>query len=144
MKILILGGTQFIGRHITLAFFAAGHAVSVLTRGLSPDDLPPEVERLHGDRDEGLAGLPALASRTWDACIDVSGYTPRQVRPSAELLRAQVQRYVFISSVSVYGDTRRRPVLETDPLLAAAAEDVTEINGETYGPLKVTWAWGRK
>ena len=138
MKILILGGTQFIGRHLTLAFLAAGHTVSVLTRGLSPDDLPPEVERLRGDRDQGLAGLHALSDRTWDACIDVSGYTPRQVRPSAELLRTQVQRYVFISSVSVYGDTQRRPVLETDTLLPAAAEDVTEINSETYGPLKVT------
>ena len=138
MKILILGGTQFIGRHMTLAFLAAGHTVSVLPRGLSPDDLPLEVERLRGDRDRGPAGLQALTDRTWDACIDVSGYTPRQVRPSAELLRAQVQRYVFISSVSVYGDTQRRPVLETDPLLPAEAEDVTEINGETYGPLKVT------
>ena len=138
MKILILGGTQFIGRHMTLAYLAAGHTVSVLTRGLSPDDLPPEVERLRGDRDQGLAGLAALSNRTWDACIDVSGYTPRQVRPSAEFLRNQVQRYVFVSSVSVYGDTRHRPVRETDPLLPAAAEDVTEVNGETYGPLKVT------
>ena len=90
MKILILGGTQFIGRHLTLAFLAAGHTVSVLTRGLSPDDLPPEVERLRGDRDGGPAGLQALSDRTWDACIDVSGYTPRQVRPSAELLRIRV------------------------------------------------------
>ena len=137
MNILMLGGTQFIGRHMTLAFLAAGHAVTVLTRGLSPDDLPLEVERLRGDRDQGLAGLTALSDRNWDACIDVSGYTPRQVRPSAELLRTQVQRYVFVSSVSVYGDTQHRPVLETDPLLPAAAGDVTEINGETYGPLKV-------
>ena len=137
MNILILGGTQFIGRHMTLAFLAAGHAVTVLTRGVSPDDLPPEVERLRGDRDGGLAGLQALGDRTWDACIDVSGYTPRQVQPSAELLRTQVKQYVFISSVSVYGDTQRRPVLETDPLLPAAAENVTDINGETYGPLKV-------
>ena len=83
MKILILGGTQFIGRHMTLASLAAGHTVSVLTRGLSPDDLPSEVERLRGDRDQGRAGLAALTDRTWDACIDVSGYTPRQVRPSA-------------------------------------------------------------
>lgn len=138
MNILMLGGTQFIGRHMTLAFLTAGHTVSVLTRGRSPDDLPPEVERLRGDRDQGLAGLAALTDRTWDACIDVSGYTPRQVRPSAELLRTQVQRYVFVSSVSVYGDTQHRPVLETHPLLPAAAEDVTEITGETYGPLKVT------
>lgn len=137
MKILVLGGTQFIGRHITLALLEAGHSVSTLTRGLSPDELPPEVERLRGDRDQGTAGLQALVGRHWDACIDVSGYTPRQVRPSAELLHGLVERYVLISSVSVYGDTRRRPVVETDPVLPPAGEDVTEIDGETYGPLKV-------
>ncbi|ULH17913.1 NAD-dependent epimerase/dehydratase family protein (plasmid) [Deinococcus sp. KNUC1210] len=99
--------------------------------------ISPDVERLRGDRDQGLAGLHALRNRTWDACLDVSGYTPRQVRPSAECLRTQVQRYVFISSVSVYGDPQHRPVVETDSLLPPAADDETEITGETYGPLKV-------
>lgn len=138
MRILVLGGTQFIGRHIVETLLAAGHTVSILTRGKSPDELPPQVERLRGDRDEGAAGLEALLGRTWEACVDVSGYTPRQVRASAERLRDSVGRYVFVSSIAVYRDTPDRPVLETFPLMMPAAEDVTEVNGETYGALKVT------
>jgi len=138
MDILILGGTRFVGRHIVEALLDGGHRVSVLTRGKSPDELPASVERLQGDRDQGAAGLAALGSREWDACVDVSAYTPKQVRPSAELLRARVGRYVFISTVSVYVDSSDVPVVETHPLLPEAAEDVTDITGETYGPLKVT------
>jgi 2'-hydroxyisoflavone reductase len=138
MKVLILGGTQFLGRHIVECLLEAGHSVSILNRGLSPGDLPSHVERLRGDRDAGTAGLAALIGRTWDACIDVSGYTPRQVRPSAELLRTAVGRYVFISAVRVYGDPQRRPVDETQPRQPPAAEDVVEINDETYAALKVT------
>jgi len=69
--------------------------------------------------------------------VDVSGYTPRQVRPSAETLRASVNRYVFVSAVSVYGDPDRRPVRESQPRIPPASEDVTDVNGETYGALKV-------
>jgi len=138
MRILILGGTQFIGRHIVEAFLAAGHTVSILTRGQTVDPLPDSVERLRGDRDAGDAGTAALIGRSWDACVDVSGYTGGQVRASAEYLRARVKHYVYISAVSVYGDPDVRPVLETHPLLPPAPEDVTEVNGETYGPLKVT------
>jgi Nucleoside-diphosphate-sugar epimerases len=137
MRVLILGGTQFVGRHIAEAFLNAGHAVSILTRGVTPDPLPAAVERLRGDRDAGDSGLDALGDRSWDACIDVSGYTPRQVRPSAVRLRDRVARYVFVSAVSVYGDPDRRPVREDQPLLPPAAEDVTEIDAGTYGPLKV-------
>lgn len=138
MRILVLGGTRFIGRHIVEALLAAGHDVSMLSRGKSVDELPVGIERLRGDRDAADHALPALDGRTWDACVDVSGYTPRQVRPSAEALRGRVHRYVFISTVSVYQDSNDVPVVETHPLLPAADESVTEINGETYGPLKVT------
>ncbi|GAA5514321.1 hypothetical protein Dcar01_03076 [Deinococcus carri] len=138
LHVLVLGGTQFVGRHIVEALLAAGHRVSVLTRGRTLDELPETVERLKGDRDEGQAGLTALSGRTWDACVDVSGYTPRQVRASAERLRDSVQRYVFISTGSVYAEQHRHPIREDDPLLPAAAEDLTEVTGETYGPLKVT------
>ncbi|HEU4327529.1 MAG TPA: NAD-dependent epimerase/dehydratase family protein [Roseiflexaceae bacterium] len=137
MHILILGGTQFIGRHIAEELLAAGHRVTTLTRGRTPDALPAAVERLRGDRDAGADGLAALAGRSWDACVDVSGYTPRQVRPSAAALRDRVERYVFVSAVSVYGDPQERPVRESHPRLPPAAEDVTEIDGATYGPLKV-------
>ena len=137
MRVLILGGTQFLGRHIVETLLAAGHAVSVLNRGSSPDRLPPTVGRLRGDRDEGPPGLQALMGQTWDVCVDVSGYTPRQVRASAEALRANVKRYVFISAVSVYGDPQDRPVRETHPRLPPAGEHVIDVNGETYGALKV-------
>src|SRR3954452_19102202 len=137
MDILVLGGTRFVGRHIVEALLDGGHRVSVLTRGSSPDELPASVERLRGDRNEGAGGLAALSGRTWDACVDVSGYTPAQVRPSAESLHDRISRYLFISTVSVYVDSGDTPVLETHPLLPEAAEDVTEITGETYGPLKV-------
>lgn len=138
MNILVLGGTRFIGRHIVDALHAGGHRVSVFTRGKSADELPADVERLHGDRNDSQQGLAALDGQRWDACVDVSGYTPRQVRPSAERLRAQVGRYLFVSTVSVYEDSNDTPVLESRPLLAPAADDVTEITMETYGPLKVT------
>ncbi len=137
LNILILGGTVFIGRHVAEELLAAGHRVSILTRGRSPDALPAEVERLRGDRDAGAEGLTALAGHSWDACVDVSGYTPRQVQPSAAVLRGNVGRYVFISAVSVYGDPQERPVRESHPRLPPAAEDVAEIDGATYGPLKV-------
>lgn len=138
LNVLVLGGTQFVGRHIVEALLAGGHRVTVLTRGRTPDELPETVERLKGDRDERTAGLAALEGGTWDACVDVSGYTPRQVRASAEALRDRVGQYVFVSTVSVYAEQGRHPVREDDPLLPAAAEDVTEVTGETYGPLKVT------
>ncbi len=138
MNLLVLGGTRFIGRHIVETFLDAGHHVSVFVRGKSPDELPAAVERLRGDRNDGVAGLDALTDRTWDACVDVSGYTPRQVRPSAELLEGRVGRYVFVSTVSVYEDTADVPIRETHALLPEAAEDVTEVTGDTYGPLKVT------
>jgi len=137
MKILILGGTRFIGRHIAEILSAAGHTVSLFNRGQSPDELPATVERLRGDRDQGLAGLAALQERTWDVCVDVCGYTPQRVRPSAELLHGKVWRYVFVSTVSVYGDPLERPVLETHPRLPPADETVTEVDDKTYGPLKV-------
>jgi len=138
MRVLILGGTQFVGRQIVETLLSAGHMVSILTRGLSPDELPSQVERLRGDRDKGALGLEALAGHYWDVCVDVSGYTPRQVRPSAERLQKSVKRYVFVSAVSVYGEPSQRPVRETHPRLPPASEDVTEVNAETYGALKVT------
>jgi len=138
MKILVLGGTQFVGRHIVEAMVEAGHFVTILNRGKTADALAAQVERLRGDRDEGIAGLDALNDRSWDVCVDVSGYTARQVRSSAEKLRKNVGHYVFISAVSVYGDPARGPVRETHPRSTPAGEDVTEIGGDTYGPLKVT------
>lgn len=133
----MLGGTRFVGRHIAEAFLQAGHTVTVFNRGKTADELPKSVKHLLGDRNDGAAGLSALEQHSWDACIDVSGYTPRQVRASAEALKGRVGRYVLISTGSVYAEQGRHPICEDDPLLPAAAEDVTEVTGELYGPLKV-------
>jgi len=138
VKVLVLGGTQFIGRHIVDALVAGGHQITTFTRGVTSDDLPSGVERLIGDRDQGPAGLSALDGGSWDACVDVSGYTAVHVRSATSALRDSVDRYVYISAVSVYGDPVDRPVTEDHPTIAPAPEDVTEVNGDTYGALKVT------
>ncbi len=138
MNILVLGGTRFVGRHIVETLVMAGHRITVLNRGTTPDELPAGVERLRGDRDSGAAGLHALRGRTWDACVDVSGYTAGHVRPSSELLRASVQRYVFISAVASYGDPTDRPVRETHAQVQPADECVTDVDGAMYARLKVT------
>jgi 2'-hydroxyisoflavone reductase len=138
MNVIVLGGTQFIGRHIVEELIARGDEVAVLTRGKTPDELPPAVERLRGDRDAAAAGLAALGRRRWDACVDVSGYTPRQVRASAEHLAGLVSRYVFVSTVSVYADSDVAPIVESHARWPPASEEVIDVTPATYGPLKVT------
>ncbi|HSN78100.1 MAG TPA: SDR family oxidoreductase [Anaerolineae bacterium] len=133
MNLLILGGTVFLGRHLVDAALAAGHQVTLFNRGQHGAELFPQVERLRGDRDGGLA---ALAGRRWDAVIDTCGYVPRLVRASAELLAGSVAHYTFVSSISVYRDLDQAPVDENSPVGVLADESVEEITGETYGPLK--------
>lgn len=83
MKLLILGGTVFLGRHLVEAALDQGHEVTLFNRGQHNPDLFPSVEKLRGDRDGNLA---ALQGRRWDALIDTCGYVPRIVRASAQLL----------------------------------------------------------
>jgi 2'-hydroxyisoflavone reductase len=131
MKLLILGGTRFLGRHAVDAALAAGHDVTIFTRGKTNPDLYPEVEHLTGDRDGDLA---ALEGRTWDGVVDTSGYVPRILRQSAELLRDAVGRYVFVSSISVYADFSK-PVDESTAV-AELEDPATEEITESYGALK--------
>jgi 2'-hydroxyisoflavone reductase len=136
MNLLVLGGTQFVGRHIVLAALSRGHSVTTFTRGQTPDDLPEAVTRLHGDRSDTEHGLDALQSGTWDACIDVSGYLPRVVRQSAELLRERVGRYLFISTVSVYAPGERETTTEDAPVIELEDPGTEDIPAH-YGGLKV-------
>ena len=132
MKLLILGGTLFLGRALVEAALARGHEVTLFNRGRRDPELFPGVEKLRGDRD---GGLDALRGRSWDAVVDTSGYVPRLVRDSAELLAGAVKLYVFVSSVSAYADFSR-PVDEDSPTGTMPDETLEKVDGETYGPLK--------
>jgi len=135
MKILILGGTRFLGRHLADSALARGHVVTLFNRGKTNPGLFPELETILGDREHDLA---KLTGRAWDAVIDVAGYFPRIVRLSASGLERSVGRYVFISSISVYPDAilNKIGIDESDPVGKLEDETVEEITGETYGPLK--------
>src|SRR4030095_15762044 len=112
MKLLILGGTKFLGRYVVEDALARGHEVTLFNRGQLNPELFPEVEKLRGDRD---GGLDALQGRRWDAVVDTSGYSPRVVRDAARLLRDAVEHYTFVSSISVYRDTSVPGVDENYP-----------------------------
>lgn len=133
MKLLIIGGTIFLGRHLVDAARARGHEVTLFNRGRHNPDLFPAVEKLRGDRDGGLA---PLRGRRWDAVIDTCGSFPRVVRASAELLADAVGHYTFISSMSVYADLSVPGVDEQSPVGTMPDETVEEVTGETFGPLK--------
>lgn len=133
MRLLILGGTIFLGRHLTEAALARGHHVSLFNRGKHHSDLFPNVEKLRGDRD---GDLRALQGQSWDTVIDTSGYIPRVVRASAELLADQVEHYTFISSVSVYADFKEPGINEESAAGVLEDQSVEQITVETYGPLK--------
>lgn len=138
-KILILGGTGFLGPAIVEAARARGHALTLFNRGKTRPDLFPDVEALHGDRDPKKGeGLKALEGRKWDAVIDTSGYYPRIVQASAELLAPNVGQYVYISSISAYA--RHDIVGQDEEGPTATLEDPTVEtmgkNGEYYGGLK--------
>lgn len=132
MKLLVLGGTKFLGRHLVEVALGRGDEVTLFNRGLLHPELFPQVEKLRGDRD---GGLDALRGRRWDAVVDTSGYIPRVVRASAELLADSVGCYVFVSSGSAYAD-HSRPNDEESPAARLADETVEEVTGETYGGLK--------
>ena len=133
MKLLLLGGTVFLGRHIVEAALAHGHEVTLFNRGEHNPELFPSVEKLRGNRDGDLS---VLQGREWDAAIDTSGYVPRIVRASAQALSKSVQHYTFISSISAYADFSTLGIDESYPVATLADKSVEEVTGETYGALK--------
>lgn len=136
MRFLVLGGTRFLGRHLVEAAVERGHTVTTFTRGQSPTHEHAAVLPLGGDRDPDKGGgLAAIASGTWDAVLDTSGYVPRIVGASCDLLADRVRRYLFVSSLSVYADTSRPGVTEDAPREMLDDPDSEDV-AKQYGALK--------
>jgi 2'-hydroxyisoflavone reductase len=131
LRLLVLGGTQFLGRHVVEAALAGGHEVTLFNRGQTNPELFPETERLRGDRDGDLG---ALGGRDWDAAIDVHARVPRQVQTAAEAL-AGLEHYTFVSSISVYADFSRNGIDETAQLREYEAS-MGDEDMEFYGARK--------
>lgn len=135
MKVLFLGGTQFVGLHMVEAALAHGHEVTLFNRGQTNPNLFPQAEKLRGDRD---GGLDSLKGRTWDAVIDVNGYVPRLVGDTARLLKDSVGQYIFVSTGSVYDFMQMKPYADESSTLLKLEDETTEDwYGPNYGGLKV-------
>src|SRR6185503_5547646 len=143
MKILIIGGTRFLGRYLVTAALARDHKITLFNRGNNSIDAPADVESIAVDRH---ADLHKLRGRSWDAVVDTCGHLPRAVLATAEVLADSVNRYVFISSQNAYADVSVRGITEVYPLATLTAEQSDEANaidtkgqpayGALYGPLK--------
>ena len=143
LRILILGGTGFTGPFQVRYALSRGHKVTVFNRGKThPGELPKEAEQLIGDRN---GQLDALKGRTWDVVIDNPTTLPVWVRDAAQILKGNVDRYVFISTISVYSDNSKPGMDESGPLARYDGADAMKETPETlrasrfglYGPLKV-------
>ena len=130
MRLLVLGGTKFLGRATVDAALARGHDVTLFNRGQTNPELYPGVEKIRGDRTEDMS---ALDGREWDAVLDMATFLPRVVRLSVDALRGRVGRYVYVSSISAYADFSVPPV-EGAPV--AQLEDPESESIDDYGALK--------
>lgn len=142
MKLLILGGTAYLGPEIVACAKVRGWEITLFNRGKTRADMFPELERIKGDRDpkkdDGLANLEKAikAGRTWDGVIDTSGYRPQDVRASAELLKPAARHYVFISTISVYPSMAVPNADESAAVGTLEKPEEAKLSNETYGPLK--------
>jgi 2'-hydroxyisoflavone reductase len=139
LDILFLGGTGFLGPHQVEYALARGHRITLFNRGKSAPGLYGDrAEILLGNRDTNIApGLSALqGTRRWDVVIDNSGYLPRHVRDSIDLLKGRCGRYVYVSTVAVYETSSGSSFDEKSALRAAPSPATEDVTGQTYGPLK--------
>jgi 2'-hydroxyisoflavone reductase len=134
MRILVIGGTMFLGRTFVETAIGEGHELTLFNRGKTNPVLFPGIEQLKGDRDRDLS---VLENREWDVAVDTCGYVPRIVKKSADLLKNSVEQYIFISTISVYADFSKSGIHEGSQLGTIEDETVEQVTNETYGPLKV-------
>ncbi|WP_141725224.1 NAD-dependent epimerase/dehydratase family protein [Micromonospora pallida] len=136
MRILVLGGTSFVGRAVVGEALTRGHTVTTLNRGLTGPDVPG-VEAVRGDRSHD-GGLDALHGRSFDAVVDPSGLVPADVLRTARILAPGTGFYAFVSSVSVYPDWKSVPVDERSPVHPGEPDEEGDpADHRRYGPRKV-------
>jgi 2'-hydroxyisoflavone reductase len=136
VKLLVLGGTRFLGRHFVDAALARGHDVTIFTRGVQPVPWARKIAHLVGNRDPRIEpGLSTLRAGEWDAAIDLSGYVPRCVNASVAALAGRVGHYTFVSSISVYADASL-PGRDESAAVVALDDPATEDVMAHYGALK--------
>ncbi|MEU0934051.1 NAD-dependent epimerase/dehydratase family protein [Embleya sp. NPDC005971] len=135
MRILVLGGTAFVGRAIVEDALVRGAEVTLFGRGRTGTDLFPQTSRRIGDRDTG--DYSALRDGEWDAVVDVSGYVPRHVGQAMAVLGDRVGRYLFVSSQAVYVQSGVGPGSDEDTPRRPPVRDTEELDNDTYGPCKV-------
>ena len=135
MKILVVGGTSFVGRAIAWSAWHHGHQVTVINRGVTPSDLPEAVEHLVGDRQGDLS---ALEGRSFDATVDAIAYRPSDVDRLADVLTSKGGQYIQISSISAYEEPSAPGATEATTTLwpEGGVDPDAPITGGTYGPLK--------
>ena len=132
MKLLVLGGTRFLGRHLVEAALARGHEPTLFNRGWTAAELFAGVEQLRGERE---GDLTLLRGRSWDAVVDTCGYLPCVVHRSAQALRDSVRHYLFVSSISVYADSSAAGQDEQAPRAPLPSPDCEDMPNH-YGALK--------
>jgi 2'-hydroxyisoflavone reductase len=137
MKVLVLGGTGFLGPEIVQALLDRKHTVTLFNRGRTHKELFPDLERLIGDRAKD--DLAALEGRTWDVCIDVFASQPKWVKATCEKLAKSCKVYAFVSTISVFDDFSKPDIgenghtFENDPKM----DELDRVTNEAYGSMKV-------
>jgi 2'-hydroxyisoflavone reductase len=134
MRILVVGGTRFVGRHFVAQAVATGHELTLLHRGRTGGELFPDLEHRIGDRDGDLA---ALTFGRWDATVDACAYVPRPVHALADALGDRGGHYLLVSSVAAYAAPNAPDIAEDAPLIELADPTVENVTADTYGGLKV-------
>ena len=134
LRVLILGGTGFIGPHFVEVLSAAGHKISLFNRGKRDPSVKPHIEQLLGDRN---GPVDSLEGHEWDVVIDNSGYKPKQIRLAGEVLKGHVEHYIFVSSISVYADFKTAGMDETAKVATLDDPTTETVDDKTYGGLKV-------
>ena len=155
MQVLIIGGTRNLGHLLSLELLQAGHRVTVFNRGKTPDELPEDIHRLHGDRGDPASLRQAIAGKSFDVVVDTTLYNGPDAQTIVDLLGGAVGHYIFLSTGQVYlvRPNLPRPFVEDfyeGPVMTCPPRGSRDLDDWTYGVEKrhaedvLTRAWERQ